>query len=148
ALATGEVDAIVSVINAPARLFQRLAARPGIRLVPLEDQAIAELAGRSDSLVPLVLPVGTYPRQAEAIPTVAVTALLVAREAMPEIEVTAILDTVFDEIDFMAAGSAAGALISRSSAAIGLSIPLHPAAEAYFDGTPAATPQSAPQPTP
>lgn len=138
ALATGEIDAIVSVINAPARLFQRLAARPGIRLVPLAERAITELAGGSDSLIPLTLPVGTYPRQTEAIPTVAVTALLVAREAMPEIEVTAILDTVFEEIDFLAAGSAAGALISRASATTGLSIPLHPAAEAYLAGTQAA----------
>jgi TRAP-type uncharacterized transport system substrate-binding protein len=51
------------------------------------------------------------------------------------------LDTVFKEIDFVAAGSAAGALISRSRAESGLSVPLHPAAEAWLGDAPIAVTQ-------
>jgi TRAP-type uncharacterized transport system substrate-binding protein len=58
--------------------------------------------------------------ETEPVPTVAVTALLVARRSMPDVKVTTMLDTVFKEIDFVAAGSAAGTLISRSRAESGL----------------------------
>ncbi|WP_158046369.1 TAXI family TRAP transporter solute-binding subunit [Skermanella pratensis] len=132
ALVAGEIDAVVSVINAPARLFQRLSAQRGIRFLPLDRDAIQALGGSDDNLVPLTLAAGTYPRQTEPVPTVAVTALLVARRNMPDVEVTTLLDTVFKDIDFMAAGSAAGALISRGRAESGLSVPLHPAAEAWL----------------
>ncbi|QQP91165.1 TAXI family TRAP transporter solute-binding subunit [Skermanella sp. TT6] len=139
ALVAGNIDALVSVINAPARLFQRLSAERGIRFLPLDRNAIQELAGSDGNLVPLTLPAGTYPRQTEPVPTVAVTALLVSRRDMPDVEVTTLLDTVFKDIDFLAAGSAAGALISRGRAESGLSIPLHPAAEAWLgDGSTAA----------
>jgi Gnt-I system low-affinity gluconate transporter len=87
------------------------------------------------------LPAGIYPRQTEPVPIVAVTALLVARRSIPDVEVTTMLDTVFKEIDFVAAGSGAGALISRGRAESGLSIPLHPAAEAWLGDSPTAATQ-------
>ncbi|UEM19259.1 TAXI family TRAP transporter solute-binding subunit [Skermanella mucosa] len=139
ALLAGQLDAVVSVINAPARLFQRLSAERGIRFLPLDRNAIQALDQSDGNLVPLTLPAGTYPRQTEPVPTVAVTALLVARRTMPDVEVTTLLDTVFKDIDFLAAGSTAGALISRGRAESGLSVPLHPAAEAWLgDATTAA----------
>ena len=141
ALTAGNIDAVVSVINAPARLFQRLSAQSGIRFLPLDPQAIRTLSSSSGQLVPLTLPAGIYPRQTEPVPTVAVTALLVARRSMPDVEVTTMLDTVFKDIDFVAAGSAAGALISRNRAESGLSIPLHPAAETWLGDTPTAATQ-------
>jgi TRAP transporter TAXI family solute receptor len=141
ALTAGNIDAVVSVINAPARLFQRLSAQSDIRFLPLDPQAIRTLNSSSSQLVPLTLPAGIYPRQTEPIPTVAVTALLVARRSMPDVEVTTMLDTVFKDIDFVAAGSAAGALISRNRAESGLSIPLHPAAEAWLGDAPTAATQ-------
>jgi TRAP-type uncharacterized transport system substrate-binding protein len=101
-------------------VFQRLTGNPGIRVVPLDREAIASLTAEGESLVPLTLPAGTYPLQNEPVPTVAVTALLVARQGMPEIEVTTVLNTVFNKVDFIAAGSAAGALIAQRRAGSGL----------------------------
>jgi TRAP transporter TAXI family solute receptor len=141
ALTAGDIDAVVSVINAPARLFQRLSAQSGIRFLPLDPQAVQTLSQSSGHLVPLTLPAGIYPRQTDPVLTVAVTALLVARRSMPDVEVTTMLDTVFKEIDFVAAGSAAGTLISRGRAESGLSIPLHPAAEAWLGDAPTAATQ-------
>ncbi len=132
ALTAGEIDAFVTVINAPARLLQRLDARPGIRLLPLADEALQTLTGHNGNLMRLTLPAGTYPNQNQPIPTVAVTALLVGRDTMPDVEVEATLRTVFEKTDFLASGSTAGALISRNRARSGLSIPPHPAAESYL----------------
>lgn len=132
ALTAGEIDAFISVITAPARVIQRLSARTRIRLLPLDAAAVAALAAEDRSFVPLVLPAATYAGQAVAVPTVAVTAVLAARTEMPAIEVEAVLRTVFERVDFVAAGSAAGALVSARRARTGLTLPLHPAAEAYF----------------
>jgi TRAP transporter TAXI family solute receptor len=141
ALTAGDIDAVVSVINAPARLFQRLSAQSGIRFLPLDAPAIRKLSQTSGHLAPLILPAGIYPRQTEPVPTVTVTALLVARRSMPDVEVTTMLGTVFKEIDFVAMGSGAGILISRSRAEGGLSVPLHPAAEAWMGDAPTAATQ-------
>ncbi|MFN4087939.1 MAG: TAXI family TRAP transporter solute-binding subunit [Alphaproteobacteria bacterium] len=64
-------------------------------------------------------------------------ALLAARDDLGNAEVEAILRTTFDRVDFVAAGSAAGALVSRRRALTGLPLPLHPAAEAFFGAAPA-----------
>ncbi|WP_119677689.1 TAXI family TRAP transporter solute-binding subunit [Indioceanicola profundi] len=136
ALAAGRIDALIGVIHAPAQLFQQLSARPGIRLVPLDRDAVAAMAGENPSLVPLTLPAGTYPRQAQPVPTMAVTALLATRASMPEVEVRTLLSTMMGEINYVAAGSSAGSAISMHRARTGLSIPLHPAAELFLNGTP------------
>jgi TRAP-type uncharacterized transport system substrate-binding protein len=64
-----------------------------------------------------------------------VTALLAARADLPDNEVETLLRTVFDDIDFLAVGSAAGSLIARATARTGVTIPWHPAAEKFL-GTP------------
>jgi len=131
-LRSGQIDAAVGVISAPARALQRLAAGPGMTLIPLKPEAVEALTGGDDGLIRLTLPVGTYPGQREDLSTVAVTALLVARADMPDAEVESVLRTIYEHVDFFAAGSAAGAQISRARALDGLTIPLHPAARAYF----------------
>ena len=92
----------------------------------------------SNAYVPIVLPPSTYPGQREPVPTVAVTALLTAAAGLPAADVERILTALFDRIDFIRAGSAAGSLIARQTAAVGLTIPMHPAAVAFFGGTAAA----------
>lgn len=140
ALATGDLDAFIAVINAPARLVQRLAAGPGIRLLPLREEAIAALSASPGGLVRLVLPPGTYPGQRVAVPTVAATALLAARADTPDAEIRATLAAIYERIHFIGSGSAAGALISRDRATTGIAIPMHPAAAAFLEQDQPATP--------
>lgn len=137
ALAAGEIDAFLAVINAPARLIQRLSARLPLRLVALDPDALAALTDGEATRLPLTLPTATYTNAPAPVPTMAVTALLAARDDLGNAEVEAILRTTFDRVDFVAAGSAAGALVSRRRALTGLPLPLHPAAEAFFGAAPA-----------
>lgn len=131
-LRSGRLDAAVGVISAPARALQRLAAGPGMRLIPLQPDAIESLTGGDNGLIRLALPIGTYPGQREDVQTVAVTALLVARADTPDAVVETVLRTIYQHVDFFAAGSAAGAQISRARGLDGLTIPVHPAARAYL----------------
>jgi len=133
ALVNGRVDAIASVIHAPARQLQRLAADHRIRILPLAPAAIGQLTRQDPSFVRLALAPGTYPGQGAPIATVGVSALLVADAGMPADEVRGVLRAVFEQADFIAAGSPAGGQIARASARVGMTIPLHEAAGRYFE---------------
>jgi TRAP transporter TAXI family solute receptor len=137
-LEQGEVDAVISTIGAPAFALQQAAARGRIRLLPVSAEQRDAMTRESNAYVPIVLPPSTYPGQREPVPTVAVTALLTAAAGLPAADVERILTALFDRIDFIRAGSAAGSLITRQTAAVGLTIPMHPAAVAFFGGTAAA----------
>jgi TRAP transporter TAXI family solute receptor len=129
----GEADAVIATIGAPARTLQRAAAQGRIRLLPLPAE-LRDLLTREDAgYVPIVLPASTYPGQREPVPTVAVTALLTVNATLPKADVEQVLTTLFDHIDFVGAGSAAGSLITPGTAQMGLTIPLHPAAVEYYE---------------
>jgi TRAP transporter TAXI family solute receptor len=140
-LAAGRTDAVIATINAPARLIQDAAARGQIRLLSLSPEVQRTLSGPGSGLVPLDLPPATYPGQLTAIRTLAVTALLAAPASLAAADVNRVLATLFERIDFIGAGSAAGSQINRQTAATGLTVPLHPAAAAYFSTAPADRPR-------
>jgi TRAP transporter TAXI family solute receptor len=131
-LDNGEIDAVIATIGAPARALQQAAADGRIRLLPLSIELQDLLTREGAGYIPIVLPPSTYPGQREPVPTVAVTALLAAGEALPKADVDRVLTALFDRIDFVGAGSAAGSLITPDTAQIGLTIPLHPAAIEYY----------------
>lgn len=133
-LQQGDIDAVIATIGAPAAALQRAAAAGNIRLLPLTPAERDAMVARGKVYVPAVMPPSTYPGQREPVPTVAVTALLAGRDGLPPAEVKRILSTLFEKIDFVSAGSAAGSLITTATARAGLSIPLHPAALAFFGG--------------
>lgn len=132
----GQIDAFFTTIGAPARELQRLAAGFPVRLVPISTAAAAKLIAEQPGLVRLTLPANTYPGQAEPVPTVAATALLIGTLDMPQDEVKVLLELAFEATDYLAFGSAQGVKISRATGLRGIAIPLHPAAAAYF-GKPA-----------
>jgi TRAP transporter TAXI family solute receptor len=74
-LRAGRIDAMVYVAGRPLRLL-RDAVKPAdaFVLVPVTSPAIL------DAYAPSEIPAGTYPWQSTAVPTVAVTALLVAHD--------------------------------------------------------------------
>lgn len=135
ALENREIDAFFAVVNAPARQLQALAAAGNTRLLGLHPEALDTLQAAQDALVPMQLATGTYPGLDAPIATVAVTALLAARSDTPEADVRAVINTLFEETDFLAAGSAAGALISPNNAARGLTLPVHPDALSLLSGS-------------
>src|SRR5690606_25790551 len=99
----------------------------------LAPEVISTLTEGDAALVPVTLPVGTYPGQTSPLQTVAVAALLVGTSDMADADVRRLLQSVYVDIDFVAAGSVAGALILPQRARTGVTIPMHPAAYEYFN---------------
>ncbi len=131
-LAAGEVDAVITTLAAPAQALQEAAATSGIKLLSLGTQERAILAAGHPDLVPVTLPANTYPGQTAGVDTVAVTALLVGTTALSDATVEALLTEVYGGVDFLQAGSTAGALISKATAQQGVTLPWHPAAERFL----------------
>jgi uncharacterized protein len=75
-LRAGRIDAMVSVAAHPVRLLRdAVKLDDGLAFVPVTAPAILDAYAATE------IPAGTYPWQPNAVPTVAVTALLVAHDA-------------------------------------------------------------------
>jgi TRAP transporter TAXI family solute receptor len=153
-LRAGRLDAFFATVGAPTRELQRLATRQPIRLISLDAAAVERLVTQHSGLLGLQLPGNTYPGQKEAVTTVAATAVLVTHGDVPESEAALVLRMVFENPDYLAAGSAQGAKISKRNGLRGITVPVHPAASRYFGapapaspGTPGAPPKGAGAPS-
>lgn len=131
-LRAGRLDAFFATVGAPTRELQRLATRQPIRLVSLDPAAVERLVTQSSGLVRLLVPANTYPGQKDDVTTVAATAVLVTHSEVPDSEAAVVIPLVFENPDYLAAGSAQGAKISKRTGLRGITIPVHPAASRYF----------------
>jgi TRAP transporter TAXI family solute receptor len=143
-LVKGEIDAVIEVVSAPWRQLEIAMHAAPLRLVPLDLESRVQLATGAPGLFPLTLPARTYPGQDEPVPTVAATALLVARDDVPDALVTDTLDLLYASAASGGAGVQATRL-SKSRALDGVTIPMHPAAARYFAAVASAPPS---QPVP
>ncbi len=130
-LAAGRIDAVIEVVSAPWRQLEIQMHASGLTLLPLDPETIARAVAEVHGLVPLDIPGRTYPGQASGVPTVAATALLVARDDVPDAVVLNTLELLYASAASGGAGVQATRL-SKERATTGITIPMHPAAERYF----------------
>jgi TRAP transporter TAXI family solute receptor len=123
-----QVDAIFVTSAAPTRALQQLAVEPGLRLLPVRGSALERLVQSHPGLNPLTLPANTYPRQAEAIVTVASAALLLTTIDAPSGEVEHVADLVFKRMPQQQGRSADVVKAAVRHELRGVTIPLHPGA--------------------
>jgi len=131
-LRAGRLDAFFATVGAPTRELQNLATHHPILLISLDGAAVERLVAQNSGLVRLLVPANTYPGQKEDVTTITATALLVAHSDVPDGKAEVVLRLVFENSDYLSAGSTQGAKISKRSGLIGITIPLHPAAGRYF----------------
>lgn len=130
-LAAGELDAVIEVASPPWTQLQAAAHGTPMRLLAIDAEAAGRIAAEVHGLVPLTIPARTYPGQTEAVPTVAATALLVARSDVADATVEATL-----ELLYAAAAERGGVLAARLSkqrARTGITIPMHDGARNFFE---------------
>ncbi len=135
-LARGRVDAVLVTGVYPFPEIAAHVAADDLRLVPLSEAQVDQLWQDAPFLLPLTIPAHTYPGQDEPVRTVGVTALLVARDDLPESQVQRIMETLLQRGDELARHTLGAYFISRETADRGVSIPIHPAAKAYLQGKP------------
>ena len=133
ALKKGELDAFFITIEAPTPALQTLAATFPIAFLPLELNNLERKANWLSAYMPMRMPAHTYPGQAQSISTLGVSALLIAHKDLPDKRVWDLLDAMMQSLDVLAEENVKAAFISQQTAQTGITIPLHPGAQAYFE---------------
>jgi TRAP transporter TAXI family solute receptor len=78
------------------------------------------------------IPAGTYEGQAQDVPTLAITNILVTHSDVSDEEAFQMTRQLFENLDDMVAAHNAAKAIKLENATQGLPIPLHPGAERYY----------------
>lgn len=129
----GELDAFFIVAGWPAKAVRDAIDSGGATLLPLQAERAQTLARANPFLSVGEIPAGAY-AGSPAIPTVMVGAHLIIRADLPDVLVTAVLQALWSDrgMAILRGGHPRSAEIRLEAALTGRSIPLHPAAEAYY----------------
>jgi TRAP transporter TAXI family solute receptor len=134
ALGQKKVDAVIQVIGVPADSVRNALEEIPLRLLPLEAKAVASLTAARAGYFAYTIPAGAYANQMEPVSTIATAALLLGGSDLTETEIGAIVRFVYQRgRDLVARGSAQGTQVTPRNARLGLSVPLHSAAEKVLD---------------
>lgn len=132
-LKDGNIDAGFITAGFPTAAIQDLSAQHEVLLIPVSDATADKLIADYPFYTKVVIPAGTYQNQAEDIKTLAVKAMLVVTDDMDEQLAYDITKAIYSNLDALKAAHAVGELIVPETAKEGLSIPMHPGAEKYFN---------------
>ena len=130
-LQDNKIDAAFVVAGAPTTAVTTLSATKDVYLVGLDDAHIAQLQELSPYYTKTVITADTY-NMPEDVTTVAVGAVVIARDDVSEDDVYNFVSTVFENKDEITASHAKGAELDLDFAASVTSVPYHPGAARYF----------------
>ena len=133
-LEAGDIDALFLTEAVPAPSVQALAARRAdLRFVPMPDRLLAKLAEEHFSYYPLTVPARTYPGQSAPFTTIGLAAALITHSQVANEKVEKMLELLLSGGDELARKYYRAAFISRETMRLGLAVPLHPAAERFYN---------------
>ena len=131
ALQDGKIDAAFIVAGAPTTAVTSLAATKKVYLVGFDDDHILKLIAESPYYSRNLIAKDVYGTDTD-ITTVAVGAVVIARDDVSEADVYNFLFSVFENKDAITAAHAKGAELDLNFAASYTAVPYHPGAVKYF----------------
>lgn len=131
ALQDGKIDAAFVVAGAPTTAITSLAATKDVYLVSLDDEHIDALIEASPYYSKNVIPASAYGTDGD-VTTVAVGAVVIARDDVSEADVYNFLYGIFENTDAITAAHAKGAELNLEFATSVTAVPYHPGAVKYF----------------
>ena len=131
-LKDGQIDAAFIVAGAPTTAIVELATTKTTYLVELEDSCIEKLLAASPYYAKAVIPAGTYNGQTEDATTVAVGAVVLARNDVPEDAIYALTADIFDNAANLVSTHPKYGELSLEFGASITSVPYHAGAAKYF----------------
>ena len=131
ALKDGKIDAAFVVAGAPTTAIVELSRSKPTYLVSLDDEHIDALLAKSPYYSKYVIDADVYGLESDTT-TVAVGAVVIARDDVSEDDVYNFCSAVFENIDAITAVHAKGAELNLEFATSVTSVPYHPGAAKYF----------------
>ncbi len=135
AVDASELDGFLTIAGPPTTAVREATARGDMRLVPVVADAARRVLAAQPHWRLTVVPAGLY-EGVSPTPSLAVPALWVVRDDLEDALVGQLLAALWSAAarDVLAAGHPAGRRIALATALEGVSVPLHPAAAAYYRG--------------
>jgi uncharacterized protein len=130
-LRAGEMDVRIFAAGYPLSSLDDVGPGSGVRMMPLDQEAIDRLRSRFPFFKPAVIPKGTYPGQDSDYQTVGVDGLLLCRDTMPEELVYEMTRSLFEALPVLMRDQPAARLINVGRAPA-TPVPLHPGAARYY----------------
>jgi TRAP transporter TAXI family solute receptor len=125
-----QLDATLQSSGLGMAAIRDLASTMPISFVAIPRE-VADKIGNA-AYQPTSIPAKTYDGQTEAVPTVAITNLLVSHEGVSDDVAYQMTKLMFDNLGKLATAHSAAMDIKLEGAAKNLPIPLHPGAERYY----------------
>ena len=132
-LRTGELDGLFTTMQAPGHVLQHIIARGEARLISLPPEVQRKVVAEHARYRMALIPAHTYPGQTAPAATLAVTAMLVTRQDLPDKWVEQLLQSLFKSVDVLTQVNLRVGLLSPRTATEGLTLPLHPAAKRLIE---------------
>lgn len=126
-----KIDAAFIVAGAPTTAITDLSTSGPVYLVSIDDEHIDELLAKSPYYTAYTVPADTY-GMPEDVQTVAVAAVVLARNDVSEDAIYTFTSTIFDNMDAIAEQHGKGAELSLEFASSITDVPYHPGAAKYF----------------
>ena len=127
----GKIDAAFVVAGAPTVAITDLSTAKDTYLVSLDDEHVAALIETSPYYQPATIPANVYKMDSDTT-TVAVTAVVVARDDVSSADVYNFCSAIFENLDEVSTAHAKGKELSVENAASITSVPYHPGAAEFF----------------
>ncbi len=132
ALIEGKIDAMFYTVGNPATGIEDIANAVDIRIVPIDSEAVRAFVAERPYLVFTEVPGGLYRGVDRAVPTYGVKATVVTRAQMSDEAIRDFVSMVFENLDDLRDSYPVFKDLEPAEMMQGLSAPLHPAAEAWF----------------
>ena len=132
ALKDNQIDAAFVVSGAPTTAIVELATTKTAYLVSIEDANVDKLLKTSPYYAKSIIKAGTYNGQTSDVTTVAVGAVVLARNDIPEDAIYALTADIFDDPASLVSSHAKYGEVSKEFGASITSVPYHPGAAKYF----------------
>lgn len=129
----GNIDAAFVTSGTPTGSIQELSANTDIRIVTITDDKIDQLVNQYPYYTRVDISADEYENFDSTASTVAVQAMLIVRDDLPADQVYELTKSIFENLDVMIATHARGNDLTLDTALDGMSIPVHPGAQRYYD---------------
>lgn len=131
-LKSGEIDAFFCTAGIQASVIEELAKECNIRLISLDDKVTEKLLDAYALYKAYTIPAGTYTGQTEAVQTIGIEAVLLAREELSADTVKELTGLLFAHSEDILYATSLQSLLPAEDAVKGISIPFHKGAKAYY----------------
>lgn len=131
AIQDGQLDAAFQTAGTPTAAITELAATTGVKIIPIDADKIDAIIAKYPYYVKTNVPANTYQTVPEEVTTVSVKSMLLIRSDLSEGLVYKVTKAIFENSDKL--GHAKAKEIKLENVKNGVSIPVHPGAQKYFD---------------